>query len=116
MLPGSLNFGYVQQWDVLVVRWWLRSPEGSSSSSSVCVSCRAENIFQMMKSRFGVHNCHLLHINSSSSSVDDGGTNAGLDALPNPWSRFVSRKRGLDVSFRIRGFPTKAEKLKTTFV
>jgi len=66
---------------------------------AVCIH-RAENTFQMMKSRFGIYNCHLLHINSSSSSViDTNGLSMDQDAalLPNPWSRFVSRKRGLDV-------------------
>jgi len=66
---------------------------------------RAESVFQMMKSRFGIYNCHLLHINSSGSSVNDG-TSAEHEALPNPWSRFVSRKHGLDVSTRLAHFFT----------
>ena len=69
----------------------------------VCVHRRAESVFQQMKSRFGIHSCQLLHINSSSCSVDDC-TTADQEALPNPWSRFVSRRRGPDVSTQLVHF------------
>ena len=63
-------------------------------------------MYQLMKGRFGVQACHLLHINSSSSSSLDSAT-ADQEALPNPWSRFVFRKQDFDVSlFKVTFYTT----------
>lgn len=48
------------------------------------LSCRAEAIYQSMKSVYGTHACHMLQINS----VNNTGSNP-LPNLPDPWSQFI---------------------------
>lgn len=47
-------------------------------------SCRAEGVYQSMKSVYGTHACHMLQINS----VNNTGSNP-LPNLPDPWSQFI---------------------------
>ena len=46
--------------------------------------CRAEAVYQSMKSVYGPNACHLLQINS----VHHIGTNPRPN-LPDPWSQFI---------------------------
>lgn len=46
--------------------------------------CRAEAVYQSMKSVYGTHACHMLQINS----VSNTGSNP-LPNLPDPWSQFI---------------------------
>ena len=46
--------------------------------------CRAEAVYQSMKSVYGPNACHLLQINS----VHHTGTNPRPN-LPDPWSQFI---------------------------
>ena len=48
---------------------------------------RAEGVYQSMKSKYGVHSCHLLKINSVSPNLDPSPT----DAMPDPWSNFIKK-------------------------
>lgn len=46
--------------------------------------CRAEAVYQSMKSVYGTHACHMLQINS----VNNTGSNP-IPNLPDPWSQFI---------------------------
>lgn len=50
----------------------------------IFMSCRAEAVYQSMKSVYGTHACHMLQINS----VNKTGSNP-LPNLPDPWSQFI---------------------------
>lgn len=51
----------------------------------ICLcGCRAEAVYQSMKSVYGTHACHMLQINS----VNHTGANP-LPNLPDPWSQFI---------------------------
>ncbi len=59
--------------------------------------CRAEGIYQNMKSTYGLSACHLLMINSR--SLDATGDNIDNDQanIPNPWTQFLTRKSDYQV-------------------
>lgn len=49
---------------------------------------RAEGVYQSMKSKYGVHQCHLLKINSVTPNLDP---TPAEEAMPDPWSNFVKK-------------------------
>lgn len=61
----------------------------------VVAHCRAESIYQQMKTTYGVNACHLLQINSRSSSATEPPEQA---SMPNPWSQFMQRRQEYTVS------------------
>ncbi len=68
---------------------------------SFVLCCRAEAMYQSMKTTYGVNACHLLQINSRSPTATTatppggvavrGGTDLQPDNIPNPWAHFVPK-------------------------
>ena len=74
--------------------------------------CRAEAVYQSMKSVYGPNACHLLQINS----VHHTGTNPRPN-LPDPWSQFIIPTSAdtlvRDYIFKLRISQNRNEETKT---
>ena len=52
--------------------------------------CRAEAIYQSMKSTYGVNACHLLQVNSKCANQPEALTE-DQSIIPNPWGHFMMK-------------------------